>query len=111
MTRAQMSAQERAFRSRLTQLVHQQPLIRATVSVRNVTCGKPGCRCAQGERHRAVYLMCRVDGKTRQVFVPPFMEEEVCRWVINYHAVQDLLEKVSDQAWQELAVRKEASRS
>ena len=111
MTRIQMSAQERAFRSRLAQLVHQQPLIRATVSVRAVTCGKPGCRCAQGERHRAVYLMCRVAGKTRQVFVPPSLEEEVRRWVANYHVVQELLEKVSDQAWQDLATRKEASRS
>jgi len=111
VTRVQMSMQERAFRSRLAQLVHQQPLIRATVSVRNVTCGKPGCRCAQGERHRAVYLMCRVEGKTRQVFVPPSLEAEVRRWVANYHVVQELLEKVSDQAWQELAARKEASRS
>lgn len=111
MTRAQMSAQERSFRSRLAQLVHQQPLIRATVSVRQVTCGNKGCRCAQGERHRAVYLMCRVKGKTRQVFVPASMEEEVRRWVANYHSIQELLENVSEHAWQELAARKEQSRS
>ena len=111
MTHAHMSAQERAFRSRLAQLLHQQPLIRATVSVRRVTCGKRGCRCAQGDRHRAVYLMCRVQGKTRQVFVPASLEEEVRRWVANYHLVQELLEKVSEQAWQEVAARKEKTRS
>ena len=111
MTRAPMSAQERPFRSRLAQLLHQQPLIRATVSVRHVTCGKRGCRCAQGDRHRAVYLMCRAQGRTRQVFVPPSLEEEVRRWVANYHLVQELLEKVSEQAWQEVAARKEETRS
>ena len=55
--------------------------------------------------------MCRVAGKTRQVFVPPSLEEEVRRWVANYHVVQELLGKVSDQAWQELAARKEAPHS
>lgn len=111
MVRAQMSAQERSVRSRLAQLVHQQPLIRATISVRQVRCGKKGCRCAQGEKHRALYLVCCVKGKPRQVFVPPSMEEEVRRWVVNYHSIQELLENVSEQAWQELAARKEASRS
>lgn len=111
MTRAHMSAQERSFRSRLAQLVHQQPFIRATISVRQVTCGKKGCRCAQGERHRAVYLVCRVQGKPRQVFVPPSLEEEVRRWVANYHSIQELLEKASEHAWRELAARKEAFRS
>jgi hypothetical protein len=101
-----MTAEERAFRSRLAQLVHQQPLIRGTINERRVTCGKPGCRCAQGERHRAVYLVCNGPGKRRQLFVPPSLEEEVRRWVANYHTVRDLLERVSERAWQTLEARK-----
>lgn len=110
MSRAQMSAQERAFRSRLAQIVHKQPMIRATVCVRNVTCGKASCRCAKGHKHRAVYLSCGVKGRSRQLFVPQSMEQQVRRWVDNYHTVQELLEQLSEQAWQTLRANKEQDR-
>lgn len=107
MMRNRMSAQERALRSRLAQLMHQQPLIRATLNVRLLTCGKSGCRCAQGEKHRALYLVCSTKGKIRQLFVPASMEQEVRRWVTNYRSAMALLEKVSERAWRELKRRKE----
>jgi len=110
MSHAQMSAQERAFRSRLAQIVHKQPMIRATVCVRNVTCGKAGCRCAKGDKHRAVYLSCSVKGKNRQLFVPKSMEKEVRLWVDNYHTVHKLLEQLSERAWQKLKKQKEQNR-
>ena len=111
MSRAQLSAQERAFRSRLAQIVHKQPMIRATVCVRNVTCGKTGCRCTKGNKHRAVYLSCSVKGKSRQLFVPQSMEKEVRLWVENYHTVQELLEQLSERAWQTLKAQKERNHS
>ncbi len=107
MSRTQMSTQERQFRSRLAQLVHERPLIRATLNPRSVTCGKAGCRCAKGERHQALYLVCTVKGKRRQMFVPPSLEEEVRAWVRNYQTVQELLEKLSEDAWQKLKELKE----
>lgn len=106
MTRAKMSSRERELRSRLAQLLHTRPLIRATLNVRHVTCGKGGCRCSQGEKHRALYLVCSTKGKKRQVFVPARMEQEVRRWVENYHSALELLEKVSEGAWSELKRRK-----
>lgn len=107
MTRSQMSAQERALRSRLAQLVHQKPVIRATLNVRHVTCGKRGCRCTQGQKHRALYLVCSTKGKKRQLFVPASMEQEIRGWVENYRSAMALLEKVSERAWRELKRRKE----
>ena len=107
MNRNQMSAQQRAVRSRLTQLIHSKPLIHATVNVRRLTCGKSGCRCARGEKHRALYLVCNVQGKKRQVYVPAALEEEVCQWVENHRTALALLEEVSDEAWRELDRRKE----
>jgi hypothetical protein len=111
MHRSKRSAQERALRSRLAQLAHAKTLIRATIGVREVTCGKSGCRCARGERHRAVYLIASTNGEKRQVFVPPALEQEVREWVKNYHAATDLLEQVSEGAWSELTRRKEQSGS
>ena len=107
MQRSKMSAQERELRSRLAQLAGRSALIHDTLSVRQVTCGKKGCRCAQGDRHRAVYLVSSAKGKKRQVFVPSALEEEVRAWVANYRMATDLLEQVSEGAWKELKRRKE----
>lgn len=107
MHRSKMSAQEREVRSRLAQLAHAKTWIHATLNVRLVTCGKSGCRCAQGDRHRAVYLVSSAKGKKRQVFVPPELEEEVRQWVENYRTATGLLDQVSEEAWEELKRRKE----
>lgn len=107
MKRCKTSVPERKLRSRLAQLAAAKRFIHATLSVRQVTCGKKGCRCTQGERHRAVYLVSAAKGKKRQVFVPSAMEEEVRAWVDNYHRAMDLLEQVSERAWNELKRRKE----
>lgn len=107
MQRNKMSVQERKLRSRLAQLAGARTLIHATLNVRHVTCGKKGCRCLKGERHRAVYLVSSAKGKKRQVFVPSAMEEEVRAWVENYRMATELLEQVSEKAWNELKRRKE----
>lgn len=107
MQRNKMSAQERKLRSRLAQLVGTRALIHATLNVRHVTCGKKGCRCAEGDRHRAVYLVSSAKGNKRQVFVPSRMEQEVREWVDNYRMVMELLEEISEGAWAELGRRKE----
>jgi len=70
MARSQMPPQERAFRSRLAKLVHEEPLVHGTLSSRSVTCGNPRCRCARGERHAALYLVYRREGRVHQAFVP-----------------------------------------
>jgi hypothetical protein len=95
MSRARMSAQERAFRSRLAKMVHEQPMIHATLNRRFVTCGNPGCRCARGERHPALYLLFRRDGRRHQLFVPASLEAQVCQWVETDHAVRSLLDEIS----------------
>ena len=95
MTRSQMSLQERAFRSRLAKLVHEEPLLHGTLSRRLVTCGNPGCRCARGERHPALYLVFRREGRLHQVFVPASLEAQVRQWVATDHAVRSLLEELS----------------
>ena len=107
MNRSKMSAKDRAVRSRLAKLVTSKPLIHATLNVRHLTCGNPGCKCARGEKHRALYLLCNVAGKKRQVYVPGKLEQEVRGWVENHHAALELIEEVSEQAWGELLRRKE----
>ena len=95
MARSGMSPQERAFRSRLAKLVHEEPVLHGTLSRRSVTCGNPRCRCASGERHPALYLVVRREGRVHQVFVPPSLGAQVRQWVATDRAVRSLLGEVS----------------
>jgi predicted Zn-dependent protease len=104
--RSQMSSKERTTRSRIAKLIHYAPIMRATVSVRRVTCGKPNCRCAAGERHLAVYITSRKGGARRQLFIPREKEEEVRSWVGNYHRVCELLDELSELFWERVTKEK-----
>ena len=106
MHRSQMSSKERTTRSRIAKLIHYAPMMRATVTVRRVTCGKPNCRCAEGERHLAVYITSRKGGKMRQLFIPKEKEEEVRSWVGNYHRVRELLDELSELFWERVTKEK-----
>lgn len=95
MHRSQLSVQERALRSRLAQLVHGEPLLHATLTVRQVSCGNPRCRCARGGRHPALYLTFRREGRTHQMFVPASLAAQVRQWVANDRTVRGLLDALS----------------
>jgi hypothetical protein len=103
-----MNPRERAFRSRLAQIVSGQGLMRGTILERTRACGKPTCRCARGgPKHRAVYLMLSQNGKLRQLYVPAAWEERVRQWVDNHHALRGLLAELSDVYWEKVRRRQE----
>ena len=94
-SRGRMASREREIRSQLTRLVNVEGLLRGTLSVRSRTCGKPGCKCARGEKHVSLYLVFSQGGKYRQLFIPKDLEEEVRGWVDNHNKARDLLEEIS----------------
>lgn len=95
ISRSQMSARERDFRSQLAKLVHGTGILRGSLTQRERTCGKPTCKCAKGEKHSSLYLVFSEGGKYRQLFVPKDLEEEVRSWVSNHHKARELLEEIS----------------
>lgn len=105
MRKSQMSSKERTTRSQIGKLIHYAPIMKATITVRKVTCGKSNCRCAKGDRHLAVYITSRKDGKTRQLFIAKEKEEEVRRWVGNYHRVCELLDELSELFWEKVITK------
>lgn len=107
MSRTQFSDRERTRRSRLSQIIHQARFLRGALSVRNIRCGKAGCRCAQGELHACLYLVRRQGGKLRQVFVPRQWEERIREAVKNQQEMEQLIEELSDLEWKRLQKRKE----
>jgi hypothetical protein len=110
MSRSQFPASERALRSRLAKLVHDEPLLRGTLSMRKITCGKANCRCARGEKHLCLYLTCSRSGRVHQVFIPRDIADQVRRWVHNYRTVRELLEKLSEASWERLQAHKARKR-
>ncbi len=107
MHRSQFSARERQRRSRLAQIIHAARFLRGTLSLRNVRCGKPTCRCARGELHACLYLVRRHRGKLRQLFVPRPWEQRVRQAVENHQEMERLIEELSDLEWKRLKERKE----
>lgn len=104
--RGNLSAAERQLRSRLTKAIYDGGgLMRATLSVREKVCGKPNCKCAQGERHSALYLVSRQDKQMRQVFVPSSLESQVRAWVDGYGRIQEMVEEISEMYWEKIQKR------
>lgn len=105
--RAHMSSAERQARSRLAQLLTERGVIRGTLLVRKRKCGKPNCRCAQGEGHESLFLVISENGRTRQLFVPKDWESRVRLWVGDYHRARELMEEVSRIYWDKVRHRQD----
>ena len=107
MQRTQISDRERQRRSRLAQIIHAARFLRGTLTLRNIRCGKTGCRCARGELHACLYLVRRHGGKLRQLFVPRQWEGRIREAVKNHQEMEQLIEELSDLEWKRLKERKE----
>jgi Family of unknown function (DUF6788) len=73
-------------------------VLRGSLTERFLTCGKPDCRCARGERHGPIwYLSVSLDQSHRAgTTVPSQQIAEVRRGIQSYHRVKEHLEKISD---------------
>lgn len=73
-----------------------EEILRGTVLVREVRCGKAACRCASGDRHRVTYLSVTLaNGRTEQISLPATLAPLARRWVANYRRWWQIVEKVS----------------
>ena len=102
-----MGPSERRFRSRLVQLAAGHGLLRGSILERQRVCGKPGCRCARGHKHRAVYLVVSEKGRPRQLYVPAAWEQRVRQWVANHQELRKLVREIGQVYWQKVKGREE----
>ena len=107
ISRSAMSELERRLRSELAQIVSGHGLIKGTILERERACGNPRCKCAKGQKHRAVYLMLRQQGKLRQLYIPARYEPLVRQWVANQQRVKQLLKEISEFYWLKVKQRQE----
>jgi hypothetical protein len=105
--RSQRSAPERHARSRLAQLITQQPFLRGSLVERARPCGKPTCRCRHGQLHRSLYLAVRHRGQRALLYIPRTLEETVRQWVQNGRCLTQQLQALNDQQLEQLLQRKQ----
>jgi hypothetical protein len=86
-------------------LVGEAEFVHATLSRRQVVCGKASCKCARGEKHEALYLVARRAGRSEQLFVPKSLAGQAERWVKQYHHALTQLEKLCGIYWEKLRRR------
>jgi len=80
----------------LAKLPPLEEVLRGSVVVRSLRCGKPSCHCAEGEGHPATYLsVTHAGGRTEQISLPAELVAVAERGVAHYHAWWAAIEQLS----------------
>ena len=88
---------KKRLRRKLATLGKKQPFIAGSLVKIPRRCGNANCRCAQdGPRHPAHLLTTKVNGKTRAIYVPVDMVEEVRQWCRQYRDLKADIKEVSE---------------
>ena len=82
---------------RLAALGTKEPWVAGSLTEIRRRCGNPNCRCAreEGRKHPAHLLTTKVKGKTRAIYVPVDMVEEVRQWCRQYRRIKAEIKEVS----------------
>lgn len=88
------------LKERRKQILDSMPpldnVIRSSLIVRPVKCGKPNCRCANGDGHRSLYLSSYYRGHTFLDYVPQSYEEKLSKCISDYEDATALLVELSE---------------
>jgi len=90
MSKSLSVAEIRRARARLARrLGRRGEVMKGSLVMRATRCGRPGCKCAKGEKHGPyLYVSVFRGGRTRSVYVPQHLEGEVRRWVESARALE-----------------------
>jgi len=87
--RRQLLRTEESRQDHVQSILQERDTLRSGSLVRiQRKCGKPTCHCATGQGHPTTYLSCKVDGKTRMVYVPAAVEPKVAGEAQRYRRLR-----------------------
>lgn len=81
------------------------PVLRGTLITMRRRCGKPGCRCAQGQLHEGPALSVSLSGRSVTVSLHPADVPAVAAALARYHAQRAALEDQATAGVQALRAR------
>jgi hypothetical protein len=86
----------RLLDSRLARLATATPILAATLNQVSKRCGRKTCACHHGgPLHTAWHLTYKVEGKTRTVYVPQDLLDEVRSWIAEHQRLKALLQEAT----------------
>lgn len=59
-------------------------------------CGNPNCRCRKGKKHLGYYLTWKENKKTRTLYIPVDLVDEVKKWNEQYQLIRGIVQEVSE---------------
>jgi len=88
----------RMLGARVKKLAARGPVLTASLVRIAKHCGRQGCRCQRGQKHVGNYLTFKRAGKTRTVYVPLDLVEEVRQWIAEARRLKGLMAESSQLA-------------
>lgn len=84
-----------SLKARLARLSGDQPMLAASLAQINKRCGRKTCRChSHGELHTGWHLTYKVQGKSKTVYVPFDLLDDVRSWIDNHKRHKALLAEI-----------------
>jgi hypothetical protein len=109
MTRPLMTNEQ--GKKALERLRKIKPFIQASLSLTRKRCGNPRCRCAQeGPFHEVALLTWKEEKRTRTLYVPMKLRQEVETWVQEGKLLKRLVAEVSQAQREFLTSKKKSSK-
>ena len=83
------------LKARLARLGSDQPLLAASLAQIRKRCGRKTCRChTHGELHTGWHVTYKVQGRSRTVYVPFDLLDDVRTWIDNHKRHKELLAEI-----------------
>jgi len=87
---------QRLLTSRLQKVSATKPVLAASLGQFQRHCGNPSCHCLKGgPKHRSYHLTFKDRGKSRSVYVPLDLLEEVRSWIAEHRRLKLLLRDIN----------------
>ena len=82
-------------RAKIKELGNAKPFISGSFIRTSRKCGNPNCQCANGgPKHPCCMLSSKVKGKTKGIYIPVALAEEVESWVREHLRIKKILKEI-----------------
>ena len=103
---------KKQINARIVKLGQSKEFIVGSLVESKRKCGNKNCRCANGgELHSAYILTKRENGKTKTIYIPVDMVEEVREWSFEYKKIKELIHEIDQLSEKVIAVSKKRKKA
>ena len=112
MRQVSIAMLKKQINTRVSKLGQSRQFIVGSLVESKRKCGSKTCICANGsELHSAHILTKRVGGKTKTIYIPVNMVEEVREWSLEYKRVKKLIHEIDELGEKVIIATKERKKA